>query len=250
MAKVNPSLVVKPHQPWRAWLLLALLPLLLVAVGKAALEYGRGQAAVDFVGLEGRNGELRRHLGELEEENQQLREKAVVLERAAQVDRKAYEQLRSDLDGLQKEIADLTEELAFYRSIVSPKQEGEGLRVQELLITPGGKRMFRYRLVLTQMLHHDRRVEGTVGLSVEGFEKGAAATYSFGDLGGEGSAVYGFKYFQNIEGDIRLPEGFTPTRVMVAVDPKGRRVKPFTRAFDWPAAAVSHLTREGDGSGG
>lgn len=247
MPKVNASLVVRPHRPWRLWLLLALLPLLLAAVARGALEYGREQAALDFSVLEARNEGLQKRLGELEAENRGLRERTVVLERTAQVDRRAHDEVRADLDALQGEIAELTEELAFYRGIVSPGEVEPGLRVQELLLTPGGDRFYRYRLVLTQVLNHDRRAEGRVALRVEGFEGGEAARYPFEELGGGDNPRFGFKYFQNIEGDIRLPAGFSPTRVVVDVKPSGkgkkkRRPKPFSRAFDWPSEAASRLT--------
>lgn len=255
MAKVNASLVVRPHRPWRLWLLLALLPLILAAVAKGALEYGREQAGLDMDGLEQRNGELLGRLDALETENRKLREQTVTLERAAQVDRGAYDEVRGDLDTLQGVIADLTEELAFYRSIVSPDDVQPGLRVQELLITPGGERLFRYRLVLTQVLNHDRRAEGWVDLTVEGFEEGEAERYSFDELGGERRPRFGFKYFQNVEGDIRLPEGFSPTRVVVEVTPTGggskkKRAKSFSRTFDWPTATVSRLSVDKEADGG
>lgn len=242
MAKVKTSLVVKPHRPWRLWLLLALLPFLLAAVAKSALEYGRVEAGREFSGVEARNAELVAGLAAAKQENRQLRERTVVLERSVQVDRQAHEEVRRNLGQLQSEIAELTGELAFYRSIVAPEEAKPGLRVQDLRIIPGGERLFRYRLVLTQLLNHDRKAEGRLVLTVEGFEEGEAERYRFGDLGDEERPRFAFKYFQNIEGDIRLPEGFSPSRVVVEVKPKGKRAKSFSRHFDWPVALSSHLS--------
>ena len=248
MPKVNGSLVVRPHRPWRWVLVLVLLPVVVAMVAMGALEYGRLQAGEEYVGLKARNAELEARLAAVEAEGVALRERAVVVERGAQVDRQAYQEVRRGLDQLQREIADLTEELAFYRSIISPERAEPGLRVQNLRITPGGERLYRYRLVLTQVLNHDHRAEGVVEITLEGFKDGAAESYPFDALGGERDPRFGFKYFQNIEGDIRLPEGFTPSRVVVEVKPKGKRVKAFSRGFDWPEGDVSLRTVQGRGA--
>ena len=42
-----------------------------------------------------------------------------------------------------------------------------------------------------------------------------------------------FKYFQNLSGEMRLPEGFEPTKVMLTLNPKGKKFKKSVEQFDW-----------------
>ncbi len=242
--KVHSSLVVRPYRPWRLWVVLLGLPLLLAGVAKVAFEYGVVQAGHDLASLETREVELKARIADLEALGARLREEKVMLERSAQVDRRAHEEVRGNLDTLQDEISELREELAFYRSIVSPGDVKPGLRVQDFLLFPGGESLYRYRLVLTQVLNNERFAEGRVALTMEGFQGGEARRIDFSELGGGRDLRFRFKYFQNIEGDIRLPEGFVPSRIVVEVTQRvKKKAETIERTFDWPSAATSALPR-------
>ena len=43
---------------------------------------------------------------------------------------------------------------------------------------------------------------------------------------------YSFRYFQDFEGDLMLPTGFTPGRVEIELQPRGGG-GPVKRSFDW-----------------
>ena len=45
---------------------------------------------------------------------------------------------------------------------------------------------------------------------------------------------YRFKYFQNIEGDIELPEGFKPLRMSIEILPRGRERDKIEKSIPWP----------------
>ena len=46
---------------------------------------------------------------------------------------------------------------------------------------------------------------------------------------------FSFRYFQNIEGDIQLPQGFKPQRVTIKVVSRNRSSQdPLEKTFDWP----------------
>ena len=49
--------------------------------------------------------------------------------------------------------------------------------------------------------------------------------------------TYSFKYFQDFEGDMRVPAGFEPLRVDVAVLPGGRATDAVRRTIDWTEAS-------------
>ncbi len=48
---------------------------------------------------------------------------------------------------------------------------------------------------------------------------------------------FSFRYFQNLEADLVLPEGFAPQRVIVKLTPKGKAVKAVEESFAWRVKA-------------
>ena len=85
------------------------------------------------------------------------------------IDREAYHLVETNLADLQRKIQEQSDAIAFYRGIVSPADGGRGLRVQDLKLTQGKtEREFHVRLVLVQVMQHDRSVKGEVDFSIEG----------------------------------------------------------------------------------
>ena len=127
--------------------------------------------------------------------------------------------------------------IAFYRGIVSPADGRPGLRVQDFRLTRGAEeRQFNLRLVLVQAMKHDRKVSGDVNLSVEGVEDGAARTYAFAELlpaEARRDWPFSFRYFQNFDRQIVLPDGFTPERVHVEVRSRTRSIASIEESFAW-----------------
>ena len=141
------------------------------------------------------------------------------------------------LVALQAKIQEQKEAIAFYRGIVSPADGTAGLSVQNLKLTRGqSERAYNVRLVLVQSLKHDRKVSGDVRLSVEGEENGAAATYSFSQLLREESSAnwpFSFRYFQDFDREIVLPDGFTPEKIMIEVHSTTRSISSIEAIYSW-----------------
>lgn len=234
------SLVVKPHNPWKTKILLGLLTLVITLLGWALFEYGRFSAGYDSIEVGQEHRVLLNHVDDLDGRIENLREETAVLERAAQIERKAYDELDITLKGLQAEILELKEELAFYRGIVSPKSAAYGLRLQRFKIEPNGKpRGYRYKVILTQVLKNDRTARGAIRISIEGRQGDEAIVLNLHEVTKKSvrQVQYRFKYFQSMVGDIQLPEGFVPQRVTISVVPrKGRYSRePIEKTFNWPA---------------
>jgi Family of unknown function (DUF6776) len=232
------SLVVKAYHPWRTRVVLALLLLVLGLAGWALFEYGRFSAGYDSFKAGKDHQGLLKHVDELENQIESLREEKAVLERDAQIERKAYDELDTTLKVLQGEILELKEELAFYRGIVSPRDAAQGLHLQRFKVEPNGKpRGFRYKVILTQVLKDDRTARGTLLIAVEGLQNNEAKVLSMQQISEKHikELEYSFRYFQNMEGDIELPQGFKPQRVTIKVVPRNRSgQEPFEKTYDWP----------------
>lgn len=231
--------IVKMRPAWvRLTAGLALIAVLIVCVW-GAYDYGRQQGFQDEVVKQQTIKQLERKRQEQEKAITRLHENKAILERSSKVEREAHYQLEMTVAELQNKILELEEELAFYRGIVSPKNAKSGLRIEEFEIVPGSElRKYHYKLVLTQVLNNNDFVSGSVELQIDGLFKGKPRTLARGEFESESEkqSKFRFRYFQNLEGDIVLPDGFRPVRMNVKVLPKGRKYKRLEQVYDWPQA--------------
>ena len=155
-----------------------------LAVGGYLLfEFGRLQADYNIVDDIAEKQELGDVIAGLEDEIVGLKQEIALLETHREIDREAYQVVEANLADLERKIQEQTEAIAFYRGIVSPKDGGRGLRVQDLKLTRGkDDRHFNLRLVLVQVMQHDRSVKGQVAFSLEGAQNGVATTYKLEQL--------------------------------------------------------------------
>jgi hypothetical protein len=227
-------LVVKPHRPWKDGLTYAGAALAVAALAWAAFEYGRWRAGYDHVAAAREQARLTAELRGVQADNAALTDRVALLARSSEIDETARAQVKGSITELQDEILELREELAFYRGIVAP-DDGGGLRIQSLKLARGAEdRHWHYRLVLIQSIKQEQRANGAVALTVHGVKGGVAVALPLSELAATPAATlgYSFKYFQDFEGDLLLPPGFTPGRVEVEVQPRsgGEVVR---RSFEW-----------------
>lgn len=229
------QLVIRRHAPWRRRLLLggsvAAVALLLYGM----FEWGRFAAGHNQLAVAMERRDLVARLESLEQTNESLRAQVTAAETALEVDRQAYADVERTLGELQAQVLRQSEELTFYRGIVAPADGIGGLRIQRFELTPAGSdRHYRLRLVLVQSLRQDSVVSGTVGIDLEGSQNDTPTRISLADLAGgpDGKPLpFSFRYFQNVEQDVMLPEGFQPFAVNVEV--RASRQPPLRQSFPW-----------------
>jgi hypothetical protein len=169
----------------------------------------------------------------------QLQQEVTTLTRSDQISREANLKLQSSLAERDEEIAALRADLAFYERFVGSTAQRRGLSVHELRLTPAGEGVWHYAATLTQNLNRDAASEGELRLVIEGSRDGRLQTLDWAALRQQDEApalAYSFKYFQQVEGDIVLPEGFAPTRVTVRLAPKGGAA--VEQSFSWADAVA------------
>jgi hypothetical protein len=203
-------------------------------------EFGRIQANYNIVDAGRERQEYLDRIATLDAEIVALKESIAQLETNRDIDRSAYKDVEKSLVTLQGTIQEQTNEIAFYRGIVSPEDGVAGLRVQELRLTRSGtERSYMVRLVLVQSLKHDRTVSGDVGLTVEGVQDGNEVSYPYSQLLGEqtdSSWPFKFRYFQDFDREIVLPDGFTPENIRIEVRSKTRSISSIEESFPWTAS--------------
>lgn len=210
---------------------------LVVAVGYLVYEFGRIQASYNIVDANNEREAYEEQIRVLEREIVGLREEIALLETHRDIDREAYNQVEASLTTLQAKIQEQTDAIAFYRGIVSPEDGAAGLKVQDLRLTRGQEEhTYNVRLVLVQSLKHDRKVSGDVNLSIEGEQEGSTVTYEYGQLlpdEASSSWPFSFRYFQDFDREIVLPDGFTPERITIEVRSKTRSISSIEESFSW-----------------
>ena len=237
MARHSP---LQLHGPVRTWTSRAVVVALIIAGSYLVYEFGRIQAGYNVVDAASERQDFAVRIDALEDEIIALREQIALLETHRDIDREAYRDVEASLTELQTKIQEQRDAIAFYRGIVSPADGKSGLRVQNLRLTRGkAEREYNIRLVLIQAMKHDRKVSGDVNLSIAGDQNGVETTYTYAQLLSDEAQRkwnFSFRYFQDFDRQIVLPDGFTPERVNIEVRSRTRSIKSIEESFSWPTS--------------
>jgi hypothetical protein len=225
------------HSHARVFAMRAVFAVLVVGFAYLVFEFGRIQANYNIVDAGNERQMYEDRIAVLENDIVGLNEEIALLETHRDIDKKAYREVEMSLTALQAKIQEQTDAIAFYRGIVSPADGAAGLKVQDLRLTRSqDEHAYDVRLVLVQSLQHDRKVTGDVSLVVQGEEDGVEATYSYAQLLPEESSAawpFSFRYFQDFERQIVLPDGFTPDTITIEVRSKTRSISSIEESYSW-----------------
>lgn len=210
---------------------------MILVCGYLVYEFGRIQANYNIVDAGHERDAYEERIASLSDEIVVLKETIARLETNRDIDSSAYEDVEASLLNLQAKIQEQTAEIAFYRGIISPADGVAGLRVQDLRLTrSGAERAYNVRLVLVQSLKHDRTVSGDINLVVEGVQNGDEVSYPYSQLlqaEADGNWAFKFRYFQDFDREIVLPDGFTPESIRIEVQSKTRSISSIEESFAW-----------------
>ncbi|MEJ2515000.1 MAG: hypothetical protein P8080_03665 [Gammaproteobacteria bacterium] len=229
----GPKLVVRQHDPtrWRLAAAAAVILLLLLAFG--LFELGRQAGGYSMLAAARESRELQDRITALEQENGNLKAEIARLETTLEVDLEAQRQLRSSLEETESQVAELNEELAFYRRIMAPSKGEGGLRIQGFEVAPAeAAGRYRVKLVLVQARQRDDRTSGELAVEIKGQRNGEDTRLSLQDLAAD-AQTFDFRYFQDIDFEVQLPQDFTPDSAQVVLTPRGRGEAPVSASFPW-----------------
>ena len=175
-----------------------------------------------------------------------LEQQVATLSRSDQISRDANRDLQATLSERDEEIAGLRADVAFYERFVGATAQRRGLSVHELTLQPQDEQAWHFTATLTQNLNRGAVSSGRLTVAVEGSVGGRMQKADWATLRQQadaGGLPYSFKYFQQVEGDLLLPPGFKPVRVIARVVPQGGAA--VEQSFPWAQAAA----KEGAGEG-
>ena len=224
----------------RSWIMRAAIMLAVIVGGYLAFEFGRIQADYNIADALEEQRAYENEIAGLDEQIAALKQEIALLETHTDIDREAYGVVEDNLSDLQRKIQEQGDAIAFYRGILSPKDGGRGLRVQDLKLTKGNDdRQYHVRLVLVQVMQHDRSVKGEVDFTLEGAQDGVATTYKLEQLlpaDADKNWAFSFRYFQDFDRELILPPGFTPEKVNIEVVSRTKSIASVKQSFVWQSA--------------
>jgi hypothetical protein len=159
----------------------------------------------------------------------------VIVEREADILRRANHLLREHESERQAELGQLQSQLDFYSRLAGTGGTQSGLDIYRAEVIPTeSARVFQFILTLTQNIRRAAIISGRARVDIEGTMDDRPVTLYWSQVsdGETPEPSFRFKYFQQVEGYLTLPEGFSPTRLLVTLEAKGQR-KPVTRNYNW-----------------
>ena len=235
------SFVVRPHDPGRTRRIALMLTAGWLVCVALTWWVATLRAAPGYEKLRGDLESTKTELATAQKDLESTRERESLAARSDQVSRTANSSLQDSLREREEEIAALRADLAFYQRLVGGRAPRQGLTVHQLALKPIGQSAgYAFRLTLTQNMKKAETSNGEVRLEVDGVRGAKLAGLNWKDLTQDQQAEpikFKFKYFQQLDGSLMLPEGFQPNRVTVtAKSDSGDEVK---QAFAWRDALAT-----------
>lgn len=232
------QLMVVSYDPWTRFFKRLFMLVLIAALGGASYIFGRYEALEAQTQAIAERDQLKEDLQMAQDEMASYSQRVIMLEKGGEVDRRSTEGLRQNLVDLRNQIATLQEEVAFYKGIMAPSTRKQDLRIQKLDIESTLEaRRYRYKVVITQVGTNQRFVSGLAGVNIVGVLNGEQKVYGLRDVSDDVQDYgikYRFRYFQEIEGDLVLPEGFIAESVEVVLQTNGSKANRVEQSFPWP----------------
>lgn len=226
--------VIVPHRP-HARVLLAVAAALWLTSLAATWWVASERAAPGLAKVRDELDLANRRVADSEALVRQLRQNVATLRRSDQISRSANTELQASLAEREEEVSGLRADVAFYERLVGATGQRRGLSVHEAVFAPEEGGTWRYTVTLTQNLNRGAISRGEARVSVEGVSQGRLRSLGWDELvqkPGAPGQPFSFRYFQQLEGSVMLPEGFTPQRVRVQLRADGSTVD---QAFPWQA---------------
>lgn len=228
-------MAVRTHLSWR-WKIPALLGLFVLIAGMWWWGFDFGQFLSGF-----NRGEIAEKQGKLEEEviqfkdeNGKLRAKAAQLESDLNIMRGAQATLSKQSVDLQAENTQLKEELAFMQKLFSDTGRQGTISIQHLAADRERDDAYHYSLLVVRGGNPTDEFAGQLTLVAGLVSGGHLSTVALPEDQPDASAALKlkFKYYQRIEGTIRVPPGSQLKTLQARVMELGQPTPKATRSLN------------------
>ncbi|KAA1170685.1 hypothetical protein FWJ25_18315 [Marinobacter salinexigens] len=235
--KPSEEYVVIRHRPGYRLRRTSILLVFSVVAAVAGYTAGLAKGGFRFSNVEASNEVLEEELETLRDDYTEARQQLINLERGRAIDEQALNQARRSIVELETQIVSLKSDLTFYKNIMAPSEVSKGLQVDSLsLVSTRQPESWGFKLVLTQVGNNKNYVSGLVAVNVIGLRDEEKEVIALRDLSEDIDDLgvkFRFRYFQDVEGTLELPEGFEPLEVQIVAQSEGRNSSQAERTFDW-----------------
>ena len=239
------SVVIQEHPHQRRWLLLtaAVLTLMLFVTGffvggYSGLRWSRSVSS--------ENERLLAQLQLAHKQLEELQQWRANTETREEIEAGALELVRRELAEQQAVIVELEQGIRFYKSLMAPGELEEGLSVRGIDLIPGIEAgRYQFRILVQQSARKHDLLTGILRVELQGLRDGEQASLELSGLSEQvpkPDIRLRFKYFQAIDGELVLPEGFVPRKMIAyAKSSKPRKVE-VRKEFPWSVQEkLSHV---------
>ena len=228
---------VVPHRPFFGPLSIMGVALLVLSTSAGAYFAGQHQLRKTLDQTSREHEKVLVELEKVRSENESLRIRAATAEQSVTIGEQASESVRGELVEKENQIAELKQEISFYRGIMAPSEGSEGVSIGRFSISEAGdSRRYQYKLLVQQSSARHDVVTGAARFTIFGQVDGEVRRYALADLSEQvdsESIPLRFKYFQNIEGELQLPEGFEPEGVELSLKSSKRKGFNIDQRYGW-----------------
>lgn len=231
------AMIVVPYRRWYRTVVSISMVLALLFVAVGGYFYGHFDAARQYLVTSADNERLSLSLQKAQDEVNSLQSELTIAGRSNLVDQRATEEVQGTVSALRQRIAQLEQDVSFYRQVMSPDSDELGLIIAEFDVTAlDGAGSFHYRAVFRQAGAGDRVLEGKVQVDIVGQLDEQRQVLPLATILPENRTfdpALNFRYFQNLEGEFILPEGFVPEQVEVRAESSKPTVIKVEKIFSW-----------------
>ena len=229
--------VVIRHRPGYRLRRTAILLVFTIVAAVAGYATGLAQSGFRFSSAEESNQVLENEVEKLRDDYRKARQQLINLERGRAIDEQALNQARKTIVDLETRIGSLQSDLTFYKNIMAPSETSKGLQVDSFtLVRARNQDSYDFKLVLTQVGNNKSYISGVVAVNVIGLRDEEKEVIALRDLSEDIADLgvkFRFRYFQDVEGSLKLPEEFEPLEIQVVAQAEGKKSSQAERTFNW-----------------
>ena len=231
------KMVVVPHKPMRSLILIMSAFFIGFFLTTAGIYYGYNRGTNENINIRIERDQLSTEVVTLQTQLEILQQDLVNVEQASLVDRQALVEVQEMMVGLRETNAQLEEDVLFYRQIMSPENDETGLVIGQLdLSGTEEENRIRYHIELKQLANNENLISGYANVNIIGIQDGSEISFPLRSLAQDESQLdirLQFRYFQNIEGELIIPENFIPEAVQILAVSQGENEKTVQKNFAW-----------------
>jgi hypothetical protein len=237
--KANEKLVLVQHRPGYGRRLTIFITLCILIAAIAAYYAGAFSMRFSHDQAIERLAALSKEYSVQQSLNEELRQSVANLERSKAINTRAKNEIQTTISELKGEISQLQKDVSFYKEIMAPSDNNKGLQVQIVELSAGSEnKRYAYKIVLAQVASNRQYVSGVAAVNLIGTRDGEQEILPLRDVSEveELGINFRFRYFQNFEGELILPESFEPQQLQVVAQSKGKNASRVEKSVVWKSA--------------